>query len=370
MTSPPDAPPAIAVSRRAYIDWARGLAVLLMIHAHVLDAWTLASERARPAFAILNFIGGLAAPLFLWLAGLAMVLSAERALLTTGSRVDTGVRLFRRGAEVFALAFLFRLQAFVVSPGNPVLSLLRVDILNIMGPSLMLAALIWLVARSTRGAAIAMALVATALALATPPIRAASWVQSLPAVVQWYVTPAGNHSTFVMFPWAGFVFAGAACGALIALAGRKAERKAVAGIGLAGAAMIVLCLYASTLPSPYANASFWTTSPAYFGVRAGIQMLVLALAMGAATMAVRLPAPFAVLERFGRSSLFVYWIHVELVYGYTTRLIHRTLPLWGTALAFVLFTAVMYFAIAGRDRLVAWWQTRTPRRHTPEVARA
>ena len=24
------------------------------------------------------------------------------------------------------------------------------------------------------------------------------------------------------------------------------------------------------------------------------------------------------LERFGRSSLFVYWIHVELVYGYAT----------------------------------------------------
>ncbi len=332
-----------------------------MIQAHVLDAWTLPAERARAAFPYLNFIAGLAAPLFLWLAGLAMVLAAERVLVTTGSRSEAAARVFRRGAEVFALAFLFRLQAFVVSPGNPVLSLLRVDILNIMGPSLMVAALVWRAAGSTRAVAVAMGLVATGLALATPPVRAAGWLQALPPVVQWYVTPTSNHSTFVLFPWAGFVFAGAASGALVSLAGPQAERRVAKGIGLSGAAMIVVCLFASTLPSLYANASFWTTSPAYFGVRVGILMVVLALLRAAAPVAARLPGPFAVLERFGRSSLFVYWIHVELVYGYTTMLIHRRLPLWGTTLGFVLFSAVMYFAIAGRDRVVAWWQTRTPR---------
>src|SRR5262249_59031021 len=31
--------------RRAYIDWARGLAVLLMIEAHAIDAWTRTSDK-------------------------------------------------------------------------------------------------------------------------------------------------------------------------------------------------------------------------------------------------------------------------------------------------------------------------------------
>jgi len=46
----------------------------------------------------------------------------------------------RRGLEIFLLAFVFRAQSFIVSPGNPLVSLLRVDILNIMGPSIVVAA--------------------------------------------------------------------------------------------------------------------------------------------------------------------------------------------------------------------------------------
>ena len=341
-----------------------------MIHAHVLDAWTRPSERTRALFPYLNFLGGMAAPLFLWLAGLALVLAAERSLKVTGNRAETASRVFRRGAEVFVLAFLFRLQAFIVSPGNPVLSLLRVDILNIMGPAMMGAAVVWRLSRSPRNAVAAMTATTVAIALITPIVRAAEWVDALPAPLPWYVTPAGSHSTFVLFPWAAFVFAGAACGALLTAAGAERERLTVRRIGWAGALLVAGGLGASTLPTIYAQSSFWTTSPAYFGVRTGILMVTLALLEAAGPLAARTPRPFRILERFGRSSLFVYWIHVELVYGYATMLIHRELPIWGTALAFVLFSAVMYLAVAGRDRFVGWWQTRTPRRTTPEVVRA
>ena len=64
------------------------------------------------------------------------------------------------------------------------------------------------------------------------------------------------------------------------------------------------------------------------------------------------------LARLGRSSLFVYWIHVELVYGYTTWLIRGRLPLWGTAIAYVAFCALMYGAIVLRDRLAGTWRAR------------
>ena len=57
------------------------------------------------------------------------------------------------------------------------------------------------------------------------------------------------------------------------------------------------------------------------------------------------------LERLGRSSLFVYWLHVELVYGYATWPLRRRLPLWGTFVAFVTFSLLMYAAVVARDRV-------------------
>ena len=62
------------------------------------------------------------------------------------------------------------------------------------------------------------------------------------------------------------------------------------------------------------------------------------------------------LERFGRGSLFVYWIHVELVYGYASWFWLGRLPLWGTAIACVAFSALMYGALLWRDQLVGRWR--------------
>ena len=92
-------------SRRVYIDWARGIAVLLMIEAHTLDAWTRASDRTSTAFAVARILGGFAAPLFLWLAGVAVVLSASRAAGREGGRAAAVEAICRRGLEIFVLAF-------------------------------------------------------------------------------------------------------------------------------------------------------------------------------------------------------------------------------------------------------------------------
>src|SRR5262245_40168298 len=124
----------MARGRRIYIDWARGIAVLVMIGAHTLDAWTRAADRGTQAYAWLTILGGFAAPLCLWLAGVGVALSAARTIvITRGTRAAAVEAICRRGIEIFLLAFLFRLQAFVISPGSPPVMLFRVDILNVMG---------------------------------------------------------------------------------------------------------------------------------------------------------------------------------------------------------------------------------------------
>src|SRR4051794_8878444 len=176
-------PPRMTSShRRAYVDWARGIAVLLMIEAHTLDAWTQLKPAVRRTipFRDATVLGGFAAPLFLWLAGLAVVLAATRAAERTGSR-RTGVEMIcRRGLEIFILAFLFRIQGFIVTPGASPLNLFRVDILNIMGPSIVAAGLVWGLARGTAARVWAYAAIAAAIAMTTPLVRAAHGVDAWP----------------------------------------------------------------------------------------------------------------------------------------------------------------------------------------------
>jgi uncharacterized membrane protein len=358
-------------ARRPYIDWARGLAVLIMFEAHTLDAWTRLSERTTSAFSNLTMLGGFAAPLFLWLAGVALVLSAERQLVRTGSRRTAMAAIVRRGLEIFILAFLFRIQAFIVSPGSWPITIFRVDILNIMGPAIAAAGLAWGLSGNRNVAALVCGSLATLVAMVTPIVRTAGWVDLLPLWIQWQIRPFGDHTTFTLFPWAGFVFAGAACGTLLARAAdRRREVPLVAGIAVAGAALLALGFYTASLPTIYQASSYWTSSPTYFAVRVGTMMLALGVLFAAHPLASWFTRSARFLETLGRNSLFVYWIHVEIAYGYLTWPLRHHLPLWGFALAFPVFCAAMYGAVIGRDKLVGSWRGRATAQPSPTIATA
>jgi uncharacterized membrane protein len=365
--------------RRRYIDWARALAVLVMIEAHTLDAWTRAADRRTVAFRDATILGGFAAPLFLWLAGVSLVLSAASVASRTGSRRAAAATICRRGLEIFVLAFLFRVQAFLLSPGSQPVALFRVDILNIMGPAVVAAGVVWGLVSSmsprrwTSALVAAYAAIAAALAMLTPIVRASALVGRLPVWFQWYIRPTDDMTTFTTFPWAGFVFAGAAAGALIAASrdpagecgpvtgserSAHAEARVQIWLAAAGAALVAVGFYTATLPSIYVRSSFWTSSPTWFAIRTGILMLALASISGLAEMCERAGIALRPLERFGRRSLFVYWIHVELVYGYLAWSLHHRLPLWGTFIAYGFFCVSMYGAVVLRDAIVESWSSR------------
>jgi uncharacterized membrane protein len=343
------------VLRRRSLDWARGLAVLIMILAHVLDAWTLPADRSTSAFRNLTIVSGFAAPLFLWLAGVALVLSADR---TAGrsSRRTAWRSIVRRGLEIFILAFIFRVQAFLLSPGGWPISIFRVDILNVMGPAVVAAGMIWGLVGSRAWLVAAYSAVALSLAMLTPIVRTAEWVNRLPVWFQWHLRPAGEHTTFTMLPWAGFVFAGAAAGVLIAVArDQRAERWLHARLALGGAVITALGFYAASLPTIYRQSSFWTSSPTYFVIRVGIVMLALAVVFALAEIAAAWSLSLRPLERMGRASLFIYWVHVEIVYGYATWPLRLHLRVWQTLVAFAVFSLFMYGVLILRDRLIDNW---------------
>src|SRR5436190_14080637 len=152
-----------------------------MIEAHTIDAGTRPDDRLSIGFRNARIVGGFAAPLFLWLAGVALALSAAASARRTGSRAAARDAICRRGLELFVLAFVFRIQAFVLSPGGEWLTLFRVDILNVMGPAIVAAGLVWGLLAEMRALVGGYAAIAAAIGLATPVVRDTALLNPLPA---------------------------------------------------------------------------------------------------------------------------------------------------------------------------------------------
>ena len=343
--------------RRGYLDWLRGLAVLIMIEAHILDSWTRLADRESWIYGWSMILGGFGAPLFLFLAGVSVALSAGSKVRRGLERTEASTAVVKRGLQIFALAFLFRVQAMVVSWG-PWRSLLKVDILNIMGPAIMAAAALWGAMKTTRGRLTAFAIATLALSFLTPPVRAVSSLAVLPDFLEGYLRPRPGFTTFAIFPWAGFVFAGAFIGVLLDEARTTpVERRLNGWFAVGGAALAVGAFMASYQPSLFANSQFWTSSPSFFLLRTGLLVLTVA----AAYLWYRRPRgekAFSPLQQMGRTSLLIYWIHIELIYGLIVKPLHKSLTLGQAWLGVAIFALLMLIVSLMKERVVATWGTK------------
>lgn len=339
---------AATADRLGHLDWLRGVAVLIMIEAHTLDSWTMPAERTGDAYRWAVILGGFGAPAFLFLAGVAIALAAGSRLRKGVSAAEAARLARRRGWQVFGLAFLFRLYSLVVSGGS-LAKLVKVDILNIMGLAMVGAAVLWGLGRSARGRAMLLVTATIGVALATPLIRATPLLDPLPDVVEWYFRAPKGRTMFNLFPWAGFVLAGAAAG-LWFDASRSAdgERRLNRWLAIGGPLLAVGAYAASYLPSPYAASDFWTSSPAFFFLRVGVLLTAVPVAY-----AIRSAWPGrSRVEELGIASLFVYWVHIEIVYGLLTLPIHRALTLAQVGIGFVLFTLLMFGLVRLKQRVL------------------
>jgi hypothetical protein len=261
----------------------------------------------------------------------------------------------RRGLEIFLLAFVFRFQSFVLSH-SPAWALLKVDILNVMGPSIILAATLWGVFRTVRARIIAFAVATAAIVWATPIIRNAQSLAVLSDSLEGYLRPIPNLTNFTFFPWMAFVMAGALAGVMLdAARSPEADRRVNLGFAAAGLTIAFAAYQASFLPALWVRSSFWTTSASFFFIRLG----VLIASIGLAYVWEQRPTAgrrWSPLQLLGRSSLFIYWIHVELVYGLISLPLHGAFSVRGAWIGLVLFCLLMLAAAAGKDRAMKWWR--------------
>src|SRR5690242_7433311 len=97
----------------------RGLAVVLMIQCHTFNSFARPDVRETGSYVLSQFVGGMAAPLFLFMAGMTLAFQMDSALRKGIAPSARWLAALRRGAYVLAIAYLFRLSNCVASLPKP-----------------------------------------------------------------------------------------------------------------------------------------------------------------------------------------------------------------------------------------------------------
>ena len=377
MNAPIPSQNKLTTNRFAYIDWMRGLACVIMFQTHCYDSWLKAEARQSQLFHWSQFLGALPAPLFIFISGISVALVTERLREKGMDRNAIAKQTILRGAEISALGLLFRVQEFALGyRWVPWTDLLRVDVLNILGISIMLMGIFcWIVGHGSTTTVRAREigggiLVAALIALLTPPLWTTQRLRFLPWPIESYVN--GVHSfnepqawLFPIFPWTAFGFAGLATG--FCLFSNFAKLKKDFTFLFLGGAGIILCLLSILFDhSPvnfYAVYDYWHTSPNFILMRTGIMLVVLFFAYAWCRWGLA-EKGFSPLIQLGKTSLLVYWVHIPFVYGLFSILPKKksSIPLATLGLV-IIFISMVALSLARTT-----WKLRASRKRSAAVA--
>ena len=363
--TPRAAYPTMKSGRRLlYLDWIRGLAALIMLQGHVFHSFLRNDLREGNAYVVSQFVGGLPPAVFLFLTGVTfgfLMYSQERKGISPGRRWLTSLR---RAGYLFIIAFAFRFQLWAFSWGqSPSSDLLRVDVLNCMGFALAIMSVMSLFPTADRIRL--CAILGLVVAAASPLVAQLDW-GSTPWLVKSYLAP--DKLFFGFFPWAAYIAFGLSFGSLIRSLDEEHVATAMMWTGLSG---LVLALGAHTLSnlgiSLYTKSDFWLDNPLLVFIKLGTILIAISFAYIWHKQAAA--ESWSWIRQFGVTSLLVYWVHIELVYGRWLGPWKESLTVEQTLLAAAAVIALMLLLSVVRSNFtrlrgafISLWQAPQPER--------
>ncbi len=339
-----------------FVDLARAVAVVLMVAGHTSSALLASEHRAGPWFDAWTFQRGLISGLFLLLSGFAFSLATTRHW---PSHVRLTPAVFRRVRRFLLFVVLGYALHFPVLPASALpdatdaqwRSFLAVDVLQLIGATLLALQALVFVLRSRRLFMVVNFAVAAAIVAAAPAVWRGQWSADLPPALAAYLSPAAG-SQFPLFPWAAYVCLGAGAGQVYARWGAAhLARYEIWAMLLPGLVLMVagVAIGGGSIASDVA-------------IRTGACLLVLAAIAHASRSLTQLPHVFGAVAQ---ESLVVYFVHLCLVYGSIwspglTHVVGSVLGPWATMLAACVVVGAMV-ALA--------WQWNRLKHVRPVVAR-
>lgn len=348
-------------SRLAFVDAARGLAMLLMVQGHVADGLLSAEAKASAFFGHYWHLRGLTAPLFLFVSGFAFVIASDKHWLELRR---PGPRLWARAKRVgllLALGTLIQMPRwkgalFIDFTLEEWKYVLRSGVLHIAALSLLTAHLLLSLARTKRQFALfALGLGLGIFGLARV-MTSAPWMDALPLPLAMLLR-TNEGSPFPVFPWLGHFLCGAALARLsLDVPALQRPKRIAVLVGGLGVGMLLVGLAVRELdPGRTALPDYWVADPSLTLTRAGGAWCLFA---GCVVLFSRAAGSPAWLMAVGARALSVYVLHLVALYGVPRfpGLVERlggTLALHEGFLLGPLLLALSVLAMMGLEKLAA-----------------
>ncbi len=308
-------------SRLTILDAVKLAAMIMMMQGHTLDALVQPSQMDLDHFPwiIWYHFRGFTAPIFLTVSGILFALTMKRQ--PSGRMAYT--QAWKRVRWALILGALGYLQAF---PANNLINLRYVDTagwqqffqLNILQHNAVVLSLVTVVAlftTSDRRFGLSSAVLALLFCFASPWINSVAWFALLPEGLASLLSYA-HGSYFPLFPFASYMFFGAALGSRMRTLTREHQREFLLTASLrlalvllvAGTSFLALDPMLPWLP----QLDVLQSMPSTVLLREGVVFLSIVLIARADGILRRYKNP---IEVFGKQSLVIYVVHIVILFG-------------------------------------------------------
>lgn len=305
--------------RIQHLDFMRGLAVIVMVIGHSIDAVLSQEARATEAFRLYDGVRGFTAPMFLFISGYALAVVTLRRWQEFVAFGPAARKRLARMVMLLGLGYALHFPFFSLTKilhdttAREFAQMFQVDILHCLSMTIILLQILMIAGRTPGRYVLLSSVFGGVVLFAAPVLWGMDAATHLSPVLAPYVNQT-VPSLFPLFPFSVYLVAGNVVGLLhqrARMEGRESEflfRVLVAGISAVGFGLL-----AGILPVRlYPEHDFWKASPGMVLLRIGVIAGLTSLFFRVRQLPERLNAQLAVL---GRASLTVYVLHLVLVYG-------------------------------------------------------
>ncbi len=306
-------------SRLVFIDLLRGWATIVMVEVHVFNAFLLPQIKAESWFRGLNFINGLVAPSFIFIAGFVFVVASARKLDEFRTYGAAFWRQLSRIGLIWATGYFLHLPFYSLArtvnetSADGWLRFFQVDVLQCIAVGIAILFVLRLTIRDDRMYRRVLAVFGLGFIVAAPFLWDRDFVGTIPAFFAAHLN-GQHHSLFPLFPWLGFLLSGGFVASEFMMArDENREKQFLQKIGLIAFVTIVLGLTLPELSLRIPHASLDArANPLFFAERLGIVLALLLLCW--------LYTQWRATDRgfvidISKESLLVYTVHLVIIYG-------------------------------------------------------
>jgi uncharacterized membrane protein len=310
--------PSQKTKRLLFIDMFRGLVTLIMMEGHVSNSTILTSLRPTKGFHYLDLLNGMVAPSFIFIAGFAFGLALDKKWDDFLALRKPFWQQLRRLLFILGVAYwlhlpTWSLRAMLKLDSRSIQYFLRCDVLHLIALSLIMVLLLAVLVRSKTVFMILLPLLTLLNVFATPYLYVIELRNYMPDFIADYLTDR-HGALFPIFPWAAYTFLGTfSCWAYLRLRAVNQEGRLFRVLAVGGLLMFIggfALFYAPWQYHSYVDAS--RSSPRHFMLKMGFVYMTLALYYFYEQ--IRKPTS-SWLNVVGQESLFVYALHLVIVYG-------------------------------------------------------